>query len=123
MIEHKKDVGWKAQQNLDELSKALQVALDASPNTGQINSTKQLWICLSETKKLLSGASLQLLWSQQCNIEGVIKKLQELLQVIRSAGLSQDNPTFFDFRPKVTGGHVVMLTSPTAMADTPAEGH
>ena len=116
MIKYEKEVDWEAQQNLDELHKALQVALDAFPTTGQINSTRDLWICLSETKELLHEANRQLLWGEQCNIKGVIKKIQELLQVIRSVGLSKDNRTFFDFR---LGGHVIMLTNTTAVADTP----
>lgn len=120
MIMYKGGFEWDAQQNIDELYKAIQDASDAHPTTEQIYSTNYLQYNLLGATIALSEARAPLLFGAKCDSEGVIRKLQKVLEVIRGADATvQDNPTFFNYR-LCADRNVIMLPP---LADTPTEGY
>ncbi|KFZ01132.1 hypothetical protein V500_00869 [Pseudogymnoascus sp. VKM F-4518 (FW-2643)] len=119
VIMYKNRVDWEAQQNIDELYKAIQDASDAHPTTEQIYSTNYLQYNLLGATIALFEACAPLFCGEKCDSEGVIRKLQKVLEVIRGADHTvQDNPTFFNYRRSVDGNYVIMLPP---MADTPTD--
>lgn len=113
---YKNRVDWEAQQNIDELYKAIKDAFDAYPPTKQMYSANLQHDLLAATI-FLEEARVDLFAGEEWHSKGVIRRLRLVLQHICEADPTvQDNPTFFNYRPSVDGKYVIMLPP---MADTP----